>query len=458
MLTRDHYLATSKHVVCLLLFMLLVPLSPTTSAFHGGDDDPETYHLALSSDEGDEIQLFENVVHLTEAESNELFSLVSVQDESAARSPQLTLYLERRPSSLAELGSGNILAAAVTPPETLIHQPWEDATRYVSVNDRLVRDGLLHRVISLEEDSEGWRLQLEQATLADAIKQGTLVIEASRMIRSLEDDMFGQEPYIYQEGDHYRKVSLHTPNMHCTPGRFHVDTSVYIDLPNGNEAEIGYSAVLHMKYALSFKNGQLENAELASEVCQMGSITLGVNQEIDNEWLLWKDRSRPKLFRIGLLPVIARAGGSLTYGLATSAEFKPREPILFRHDVQRQVSRSHGNWNIITGPELAFPAVAAPDLSPSIEVQATSKLVPQLEVILYGVAGPYIQAAGSVTMVSSLAPPNYSLHAGLVLQAGIQQDNEVVSLCPLGECETTLNDCEWGWDFDQNEFSGPVCK
>jgi hypothetical protein len=442
------------------LFVLLAPLSPTTSAFHGGDDDPETYHLELYSAKGDEIQLFEHVVHLTEAESDELFSLVSGQVESAAVSPQLTLHLERRPSSLDGLGSGSILAAAVTPPDTLSHPPWEDAPRYVNVTDRLVWDGLLHRVISLEEDSEGWRLQLEQATLADAIKQGTLVIEASRMIRSIEggdEEMFGQEPYIYQEGDHYRKVSLYTSDMHCTPGRFQVDTSVYVDSENGMEAVIEYSAVLHMTYALSFKGGHLENAELASEICQMGNITLWVNQEIDNEWLLWKDRSRPKLFRVGWLPVVARAGGSLTYGLATSGEVKPREPILFRHHVQRQVSRSHGNWNI-TGPELAFPTVAAPDLSPSIEVQATSKLVPQLEVILYGVAGPYIQAEGAVTMVSNLAPADYSLQAGLVLQAGIQQDNEVVSLCPLGECEKTLNDCEWNWDFDQNAFSGPVCK
>lgn len=452
---RDyHWLAPVQRMIGLLILSLQVSFSPLATAFHDGSD--ESQHLDLYSAEDDEVQLFDHVVYLTNEESEELFSFVSGQDETEPGSPFLTLYLESLPLSLEGLNSGNILAAAVTPPESLYHDLWDDTLWQPNAKERLAWDGLLHHVNALEEIDDGWQLRLERAVLADAIKQGTLVVEASTMIRSREE-MFGLEPYIYQEGGHYRKVSWNTANMHCTPGRFQVDTVENIELPYGVNADIAYSAVLHMTYALMFDNGQTEHAELDAEICQAGSLKLRADNEVDKEWLLWKGRSRPKVFRVGWLPIVARAGGSLTYGLNASAELEQQDPILLKHHLQRQVSRSQGSWSL-TGPELTPPAFHVPDPSLYTDVETTSKLVPKLEVILYGLAGPYIQAAGTTTLGWHSDPSGPSLRAGLTLQAGIQQAHPVITLCQQGECEKTLGNCEWEWDFDQLAFNGPGCE
>lgn len=455
-----HHHVIAERMRVLLLFALLVSTSPLATAFHGGDDDREPQHLDIYSAEEDEVQLFDNVVYLTEKESEEFFSFVIGKNETSLEDFQLTLYLERVPSSLKELRKDDILVAAVTPPESLYHFPWDDTPWFESVNERLAWDGLLHRVIAVEETDDGWRFQLEQATLADAIERGTIIIKASRMIRSIqegEEEMFGLDPYISQEGDHYRKIRLHTTDMHCTPGRFQVDTVENVEFQDGIEADIAYSAVLHMIYEFSFDSGQIENAKLGAKICQAGSLALRAAHRVDKEWLLWKDKSRPQVFRVGLLPIVARAGGSLTYGLNTSAELEQQDPIFLKHHLQRQANRSQGIWSL-SGPELASPTIHIPDPSLYIDVEATSKLVPQLEVILYGLAGPYIQASGATTLGWHSAPSEASLRAGLTLQAGIQQARPVVSLCQQGECEKTLASCEWDWDFDQLAFGTPRCE
>lgn len=453
------FLSTFRQFICLLTLALLASLGPNAFAFHDGDDDP--FHLDLYPAEEGEFHLLGHVVYLTETESEELFSLASGQVENVPEATQLTLYLERLPSSLEGLIIGDILAAAVTPPETLYHDPWNDAPRFENVSERLAWDGLLHRVIALEEVDDGWKLQLEQAALADAIEHGTLITEAQMRIRSLsEEEIFGQGSYASLGNGHYRNMSLSSSGRHCeTDSLQEVEIVENIKLQDGVEADIAYHAELHMTYALSFEDGQIENAELTAEICQDGSLKLLAANEIDHEWLLWKDRSRPKVFRVGLLPVVARAGGSLAYGLTTGTTLEQKVPMEFRHHLQRQVTYSQGNWRV-TDPEFVPPTIRIPAFSPSIELQATSRLVPHLNVILYGLAGPYIQASGAVTMgaSSSSVSPEFSLNTGLTLKAGIQQDNAVLSLCPLGECEKTLSDCKWDWDFDQGAFSGPRCE
>lgn len=442
----------SQRLIGWLILSLLASFSPLATAFHEGDDQP--HHLDLYSASDDEVQLFDHVLPLTTEESEELFSIVSRQGETE-RDTQLTLYLSLLPSSLDGLSTGDILAAAVTPPESLYHDPWQDSLWQPNIKERLTWDGLLHRVIALEEIDDGWQLRLERVTLADAIKQGTLVIKAKTMIRS-RNDMFGLEPYIYAEGEHYRKVSLHTAELHCAPGRFQVDTVEGIELPYGVEADIAYSAVLQLTYELTFDNGQLERVELATDICQAGSLKAHVEHEVNEEWLLWKDRSRPKVFRVGWLPIVARAGASLTYGLAAGAGFRQQEPMLLKHHLQQQASRSQGSWQF-DGSSLTPPAIHVPEPSLYIDVETTNKLVPQLEIILYGLAGPYIQAAGSTVLGSHSDSAGSSLRANLTLQAGVQQTHPVISLCRQGDCEKILGSCEWKWHLNQPTFYDREC-
>ncbi|CAM3968347.1 hypothetical protein VRRI112168_08260 [Vreelandella rituensis] len=451
---RDGRLLTrSQRLIGWLILTLLASFSPLASAFHDGDDQPQ--HLDIYSSDDDEVQLFARVVPLTAEASEEFFAIVSGQGETE-RESQLTLYLDLLPSSLDGLSTGDVLAAAVTPPERLYHEPWQDTLWQPSAKERLAWDGLLHRVIALEEIDDGWQLRLERATLADAIEQGTLIIEAKTMIRS-RNEMFGLEPHIYAEGDHYRKVGLHTAELHCTPGRFQVDTVERIVFPYGVEADIAYSAVLHLTYALTFDNGQVERVELNTDICQAGSLKVRVENEVDEEWLLWKERSRPTVFRVGWLPIVARAGAGLTYALETGAGFRQQEPVLLKHHLQRQTSWSQGDWRF-DGPELTPPAVHVPDPSLYIDVETTSKLIPQLEIILYGLAGPYIQAPGSTTLGWHSNPSGPSLHANLTLQAGIQQTHPVISLCKQGDCEKILGSCEWQWDFSHHAFNDRKCE
>lgn len=200
-----------------------------------------------------------------------------------------------------------------------------------------------------------------------------------------------------------------------------------------------------MKKKLKFRKGKLVSATLDAIICQEGATALHVENAIEGLGMtLWEKSSKPQVFWVGgWLPVVVQAKTSLDYNVTANAKFKSDPLFTGAFTVARRYEFKNGQEPYSDNiPNRNIPEMLLESGSVEGTVHVSSALIPKLEVVLYGVGGPFIKG-------SAMASADWHTNTGatqekLDLSLGVGLSHRIQSRDKrLSAISWRLYECTW---------------
>ncbi|MDR5903035.1 hypothetical protein [Halomonas icarae] len=355
------------------------------------------------------------VLALKPASAANVFAAVEAiePDGRALLADRFTLIFPRRPKALEALREGWRLVAA-----TNYRHP---STPHPALP--LYRHGLMARVVTIASQEGRWSLELEHVELKEIIESGSLSITAAAHFAS-SDEGFADER-LFPEGRFYPEwrwldasFATDTQDPECLPGDLTADLHTTFALTAIAEVEARYVGTLALEHSWEFQGGALKSAQLESYVCQASQLQLTIGDNIEEVVPLWHRSYGPTFHMVGWLPLMLEVKGKLGFRLMTSGELALGDPLISLHEATGILTLKDDNWDWASPPSQSGMEFSYPRLRMDSKVEASLGLLPRLELILYSMTGPYMQAESSRTINwQPPAPPeasrSFSLMGGI---------------------------------------------
>ncbi|ERS87947.1 hypothetical protein [Halomonas sp. PBN3] len=332
------------------------------------------------------------VLALKPGPAADVFAAVEAIEPDAEPLPvaSFTLIFPWRPSALETLQEGWRLVAATD------HLP-PSASHPASP---LYRHGIMARVVAITPEANRWVLKLEGVQLEEIIESGSLSITAA--IRIASSDASFPDERLFPEGRfnpewRWLDASFHgrETSPTCHPGDMTADLDATIPLSSFAEIEARYLGALSFEHSWQFQGGELTSARLEGEVCQASQLRLTIGQKIDKLVPLWHRTYGPTFHMVGWLPLMLEVKGKLGFKLDLSSELTLVEPLTLHHEAKGTLVLEDGDWDWASPPSQESMHLPAPSSGVTSAVDISLSLLPRMELVLYSMMGPYLQAEAS---------------------------------------------------------------
>lgn len=372
-----------------------------------------------------------DVLALKPGPSAEVFAAVeAIEPATGPRlADRFTLIFPWRPQALENLRDGwRLVAASDHYPRSIGHPAAP-----------LYRQGIMARVISISERNGRWALELEHVGLETIIESGSLSITASMRIASSDKSFPVESPSEDRYSSEWRwlDAGFHADAQgpECLPGDLTAELDALIPLSSIAEVEARYLGTLAFERRWEFQGGELETARLEGHVCQASQLKLTIGDAINEVVPLWHRTYGPTFHMVGWLPLMLEVKGKLGFRITLSSQLALQDPVSLHHEATGTIVLEDGDWQWASPPAQRGVPLAAPPLRVDAKIDAGLGLLPRIELILYAMAGPYLQAEASRTLSWQPSTPleetlGFSLTGGMTHRAsrwGDWEDTQLVT-------------------------------
>jgi hypothetical protein len=281
-------------------------------------------------------------------------------------------------------------------------------------------DGFLRKVQSVSAEGGQVVVQTGPARLEDAIETGSLSV--SRELK----------PSDVREGWKLPGVELASLAPVSAPGEWHVTLAdvLLFDLDGDSNttgdqirANGSIAFVPSMDFDLQIAWFQIQRLTLVARAVETVDIHVSGNVQLGNvseEVSVALFPLNPIVFSIGPVPVVLTPILKVTIGLDGSAHVGFVAGVTQQASVEAGVQYVDGNWNPIHTFNNEFN-FTPPTVTGNLQAEAYGSI--QLEVLIYGVGGPYASLNGYFGLdVSLQRTPPWKLYGGLRCIVGVRAE------------------------------------
>lgn len=270
-------------------------------------------------------------------------------------------------------------------------------------------DGFLKKVEEIQTYDDSVVIVTTDANFEEVFEEASFSFTKDLTIDDVENPVFkkgvrmvnnkaSQDGNFYFEIEH--KLYENGPASLSLNGYLEMDPSV----------EFSFDIDNHTLEELRFVAGIEENSDLSLEA--MGTFEL-----VEEEYSLARMPMGTITTFVGLVPVVIRPVLELTVGADGDVNLGLTTGITQTANLQGGFAYEGGNWSEISESDISF-GYNPPELEAGFEMRGY--VGPQLNLLLYGLAGPYTDLNGYLQVNADLmATPWWELIGGVELDAGL---------------------------------------
>lgn len=286
----------------------------------------------------------------------------------------------------------------------------------------LAPDGFLRKVVSVSSDGQQYAVETDQATLEDAILQGTFKFSAELTA----DDLAAAIPAGKESTRPLARPSRAGGMIPINIGRQELIDQVFVS----GKAEIKVKPDLE----IPFDGAQIQAVHFTTEASERVELDLEANVaygQVQEQLTVKEIPLRTFTVQFGGLPVVVRPWIELVVGVRGRVSAGMTTGIVHQGDLTTGVHYVKGDgWN--AKPVTFKPTFEAKSTQPKASASVIAYAGPVLKLSLYGVKGPYLMADGYLDLSSDPAvTPWWTLNGGFEASVGVQIKILGKSLPPL---------------------------
>jgi photosystem II stability/assembly factor-like uncharacterized protein len=284
--------------------------------------------------------------------------------------------------------------------------------------------GMLRKVVSVQNDGENITVKTVQARLTEVIQQGSISLDSVALKSS---DITGIKLA--------KGVSMNNNLKNTDLLGFDID----FDYPVGNNQETKIKGSLYFELDFNFDldiglTTGVTYFKTSVEVEEMASLGLDLQSAVTiNEQIKFAEITfSPWTVWVGIIPVVfvPKVEFLLKSDLTVTAALKTFATQSYNRELGLEFDKSRDEqWKLINSSDPKPDYTLQP---PALEGNAsfTVKAGPQAELLLYGIAGPYINLFLSSSIDAQVSPNGYTMDYNLDLEsnAGVKVDVLVYEL------------------------------
>lgn len=178
-----------------------------------------------------------------------------------------------------------------------------------------------------------------------------------------------------------------------------------------------------MNFSFDIHNGKLGKFYFSVKNVQSSKLTIFVGSEVfsrECDYSLVRITMNPIYIQAGLVPIVAVPVLEINLGAKVEVNLRVEAEVTQSAELEYGVQYVNGLWEPISHSELSL-TYEPPQLSASVEVKGY--FGPQLNLLLYGIAGPYTNANIFLKLDADiLDTPWWTLYGGGEIGVGVQVD------------------------------------
>lgn len=379
---------------CLLIVAIIALSMPSPDANVKAQDNPPTqpstiYAPLVMQDSGLLTPIVPETTNVLSEESSD--NLISISPDGSV------FTFDQNTPTLTRVSPGEIIVSAPSP---------------------AAPHGYLRKVTTISDASGNIVFRTEQASLEEALEQGS--IEIHQQLR----------PEQTQQQMQLDGVAL-TNTLDCN-GCFELSLRdvVLYDFDNSNTttddrvlANGNIQIIPTIDFSFTQKSFRLQNLSFSYTQQSTTNLKISVGGVYHDTWQpidvdIAKFALAPITVMVGPVPVVyspvltVKVGGSGRVFVGVTAE------TTMHHEVNGVLNYSSGKWFLGSSHKNSF---ANPSLNPAMDVEFKAYVAPELLLHFYGVSGPFAQARGYLKLQTSAELPlSVKLFGGIEMPIGVK--------------------------------------
>lgn len=290
----------------------------------------------------------------------------------------------------------------------------------VSGTSNVASDGLLRKVTTVSKSGNQVVVETTQATLEDAIQKGTIEVSKTLTLNDVRSAV------ALKKGVALTKKKLQAQALEG----FYVEiTDVVLYDDDGNlettndqiKANGSISLDPSFNFGMAIDNFQVKQLTFSNTIVETAEIELVAKAtilEINKKVEIARYNFTPITVWVGWVPVVITPVLTVNVGLDGKVSVGITSSVTQQATLTAGLSYNNGQWSPISNFSNDFQ-FNPPSLSASAEVKAYAG--PQVNLLLYGVVGPYGEITGYLELDADVfANPWWELYGGLQADVGVR--------------------------------------
>ena len=276
-------------------------------------------------------------------------------------------------------------------------------------------NGFLRKVLSISQQQGQVMLQTTNATLEEAITEGSLSLSQDLLPSQVQGAQLAQgvrmAPQLLGIKKDFELLIAHAvlydadANLSTTDDQIVADGSVTLEMA--------------FDIDLSIRNNELKTFTIkqrATQTTQLSVSSMIANYSGHREKKLAEYPFAPMTVFIGAVPLVFQPALTVTVGVSGDLKLQVITSVTQQSSSTSGLRYQHGSWSPIQDSQQNFQYIP-PTLVATLNAEASTHA--NLEVMLYGMAGPYVHLKAYLFLTADMMKiPWWQLFAGLTADAG----------------------------------------